>query len=562
MKKVLGSLIALALFLVPMNAIAAVKAGDACKKVGTTATAGGKKYTCIKSGKKLVWNKGVAIAKPVPAATPTSTPTPAPSPTPEVTSTPTPTPTPTPTSSPFVEGGSCEKMGKQGNDSSGLLECRKIVGNKLTYIRITNNFEPVVNPVSPDPLTTCQLSDKRTTKLWQRPGIAYPPMPIGDFRPTGNFKIIVAGFDFSDAVGTTKPSTYWDPDLAVVDDWIKWYSNDKVKYSFVKVDKWLRAPRLATAYENDSEAPKTGASTTLSAAGVTDAEKTSEFLSLLEKEVALTNVDAVWIYHPPTVEGKLTGQWYSRDVNYQSAKYGKITAALFAIGGDTWHSMRTRTGYLLHEMMHSHGIFGHYIKTPWRIGIMSTADSWTTALLSWDAIAQGWMNPEDLYCVEKSKLTSVDLKLVPLEREQKGNRVAMVKLNDHQVLMVESHRKDKWSDGLAPGFTGVMVTLIDTTKNTTWDNPEGFANPSSIATALKIPGVNHGPYESVGAPHPNPGREYQGVGIINGIGVSGDKEGWDQDYFMYQGESITYEGIKISLLSTGDNDTIRIEKVS
>jgi hypothetical protein len=31
---------------------------------------------------------------------------------------------------------------------------------------------------------------------------------------------------------------------------------------------------------------------------------------------------------------------------------------------------------------------------------------------------------------------------------------------------------------------------------------------------------------------------------------------------MYQGESVTYEGIKISLLSTGDNDTIRIEKTS
>ena len=49
---------------------------------------------------------------------------------------------------------------------------------------------------------------------------------------------------------------------------------------------------------------------------------------------------------------------------------------------------------------------------------------------------------------------------------------------------------------------------------------------------------------------------------ILSYGVSGDKEGWDQDYFMYQGESITYEGIKISLLSTGDNDTIRIEKSS
>ena len=86
MKKVLGSLIALALFLVPMNAIAAVKAGDPCKKAGTTATANGKKYTCIKSGKKLVWNKGVAIAAPKP----TSTATPTSASSPSTTSTPAP----------------------------------------------------------------------------------------------------------------------------------------------------------------------------------------------------------------------------------------------------------------------------------------------------------------------------------------------------------------------------------------------------------------------------------------------------------------------------------------
>jgi hypothetical protein len=75
MKKWLGSFIALALILVPINAIAAVKAGDTCKKAGTTATANGKKYTCIKNGKKLIWNKGVAIAvpKPTSTATPTST---------------------------------------------------------------------------------------------------------------------------------------------------------------------------------------------------------------------------------------------------------------------------------------------------------------------------------------------------------------------------------------------------------------------------------------------------------------------------------------------------------
>jgi hypothetical protein len=42
-------------------AIAAVKAGGACTKAGTTSTLQGKKYTCIKSGKKLMWDTGQTI---------------------------------------------------------------------------------------------------------------------------------------------------------------------------------------------------------------------------------------------------------------------------------------------------------------------------------------------------------------------------------------------------------------------------------------------------------------------------------------------------------------------
>ena len=46
------------------------KAGAKCTKAGATATAAGKKFTCVKSGKKLVWKKGVVIKKPSPVATP------------------------------------------------------------------------------------------------------------------------------------------------------------------------------------------------------------------------------------------------------------------------------------------------------------------------------------------------------------------------------------------------------------------------------------------------------------------------------------------------------------
>jgi hypothetical protein len=90
----------LSLSLISAPTFAAVKAGAKCTKAGATATASGKKFTCVKSGKKLVWNKGVAIKAapmPSPIATPLPSPSPTPEPTPTPTSTPIPIPTPTPT---------------------------------------------------------------------------------------------------------------------------------------------------------------------------------------------------------------------------------------------------------------------------------------------------------------------------------------------------------------------------------------------------------------------------------------------------------------------------------
>ena len=69
---VVGLVAVLSLSLVTAQiSVAAVTPGAKCSKAGATSTYNGKKYTCIKSGKKLVWNKGVVIAKPTPTPTPT-----------------------------------------------------------------------------------------------------------------------------------------------------------------------------------------------------------------------------------------------------------------------------------------------------------------------------------------------------------------------------------------------------------------------------------------------------------------------------------------------------------
>jgi hypothetical protein len=66
-KKSLAFLIALAFIgsSLSVPSFAAVKAGATCKKVGAFSTFEGKKFTCLKSGSKLLWSKGVIVRKPV-----------------------------------------------------------------------------------------------------------------------------------------------------------------------------------------------------------------------------------------------------------------------------------------------------------------------------------------------------------------------------------------------------------------------------------------------------------------------------------------------------------------
>ena len=69
-------LIVLALALIPVSALSAQKItpGTSCKVLNQKVVYQKKTYTCVKSGKKLVWNKGVVVKKPTPTPTPSSKP--------------------------------------------------------------------------------------------------------------------------------------------------------------------------------------------------------------------------------------------------------------------------------------------------------------------------------------------------------------------------------------------------------------------------------------------------------------------------------------------------------
>ena len=65
-KKPLSLVVSIICLALTFPLYAAVPApGGKCTKVGATSISSGKKYTCIKSGNKLVWNKGILITNPV-----------------------------------------------------------------------------------------------------------------------------------------------------------------------------------------------------------------------------------------------------------------------------------------------------------------------------------------------------------------------------------------------------------------------------------------------------------------------------------------------------------------
>ena len=69
-----GLLIAVAFVLIPVAAVSAQKItpGSTCKVLNQKVVYQNKTYTCIKSGKKLVWSAGISMTKPKPSPSPSS----------------------------------------------------------------------------------------------------------------------------------------------------------------------------------------------------------------------------------------------------------------------------------------------------------------------------------------------------------------------------------------------------------------------------------------------------------------------------------------------------------
>lgn len=527
LSKLIGFSAVLILISAFIPAQSATIAGTKCTKLNSTKTVGNTKYTCVKSGKKLVWNKGVAS---------------------KTSSTPAPTPTETkaPDSTPAIPikpadtkkaGDSCNKEGDSISAGGIQLICRQIANRNYIYFELTSNFTAVSNPKSPNSLATCRLTDQRPTPV-QPEGtqITYPINPKPYSVKSGVEKIAVVGFDFSDSPGEGNPLDIYGSDLKRAADFFNWYSNGKVKLEFTTYDKWIRLSQLSKKYETGEHFSNTAGSLTVP-------EMAHEFHAAVKKYINVDGYTSIWFVYPKNIQSITQNFGLASGYDQMPSFYG-VGPTNNAIALPLWT-------YYIHEMLHEQGLQGHSPKAPWRFGVLLNGNGYTAGMNSWDELSVDWMTEDEIYCVDKSHLIPVKIELVPIERQQNGVHSVMIKLDNHRVLAIESHRAGDFAQGMPDYGYGVTLQLVDTTKETTWNDDKATSVYLQIANYQR-----YGP--EFGTRINNKQADDSGVNMFNGIGVSGGRWGLDQNYLMLQGEKYIFEGITIEFVKSGNTDLISI----
>ena len=169
--------------LVPANA--AVKAGDKCAQVGIKSVIGSKTFTCIKSGKKLAWNKGVSTKK---------------------------------TSSSKTSKIETINYSAPSQPSANIETC-KIVEKTKNRISIGPSMLPT----------------------------GFPRHTIA--QKTGTVKWALIPLDFSDLPGETDFKSRIDEQMKLTSEWFDTVSEGKYKVEWVVADKWVRLPGKTSDYE-------------------------------------------------------------------------------------------------------------------------------------------------------------------------------------------------------------------------------------------------------------------------------------------------------------------------
>lgn len=528
--------IALSLILSTQSSLATpnsspAKAGTSCNKLSQTQIVNSVKYTCIKSGKKLIWDKGAKVVAPKPSGTSSQNSSSSPNQIPSKSSE---------SSSSAIgpkPGDICQNIGSHIPKGQGVyLECRTVAQNNLKWFELNQNPSVPVNDLNLGNIKDCQVPDQTGREPGATP-IGYKSNRVQNptFPTEGKFTIVIAPIDFSDFPGEKLDTKFLDANARNIEKWFSYESNGKLSVDVVVIDHWLRAPKISQKYNWNHPG-------TINPTNLTDNELGQDFVDLIDPYVNFSKVGAIFVLHPADIKSIEYGMMASIRVN---SNEGQISPFLVSTGFQSMRQNGALWALWVHELMHHLGMTGHAPSELMFLDLMDLQSGMGLATTTWNQFLIDWLPASQIYCRKIDEVKKEAITLTSVDSLSLGIKSIMVTMSNHEVLVIESRRKDYWttsSTSLSPkevfdGFYGVTVYLVDTTKDN--DRSVNFKDPTFDPTKYRF-----AYYLKINSSRPD---EFKGVESLN--------------YLMLLNESLTFRNLRISLVKSGDFDTVQIEKV-
>jgi M6 family metalloprotease-like protein len=536
-------------------AFGAAKAGASCTKAGITSTVSGKKFTCVKSGKKLVWDAGTSMAlstsKPTELTKPNSSDS-------------------NQTKLNLAIGQACDSVDQKatlaevkyicGHDFSTLNVWEAICGqvgdtgwhidgvagkctatgsgtpiwvfpNIDSIVSLSNRKSPIPDSTqSPKPIATPApviqvevptppLSPKSNLIPVEQceisPTIFHsPPFDLGFKRNTtwasskGTLNIAVLFLSYQDAqLNPLAVTEYESVQEKKAMEFFSTSSYGKMRLNFVNSTKIYSVPNSTANYHLDSE----------------NADNTAMYQDAMKvgsSEFDFTKFDELLLVVPDEIVAKDLGPAYG----FQ-AKYGNAIIRLGVAGAynNPSNHRLVNSGYVTHEIGHTFGLTHPYAGVFGIWDVMEYDNTFAPDLFSWEKFILGWITPQQVDCLSSTSTQEVTAYLEAVEIASDETKFAMIRLSNTQAIIVESRRKSAL-DLIDSSQEGVVVYKLD----------------------LNL-GFDQGVISLVGNQIRN--IQYEGHGLFSSS--------------LQQGESVLIEGLKISVLKHAiSGDYVSIVKAS
>ena len=446
-----------------------------------------------------------------------------------------------------IQGGPCDLSGDTFDILNGYLECRYVNGNKLQWVKLNTTRALFTNPSSPQGVETCRLKNADVPYAsWRLPGMqaGFPLVARSGMNNPGENNVLMVGMDFPEFQGGLTLKETLATDKQVYTDWFNFFTNGKVKMNVTTIDHWVRSSRAAKDYR-DYEVNRLA----FSQSAIDDNVRytAQPLIDEISKEIDLRKFSTVYIFFPPG-ESNFKVNLIIRSGTFKIKEGGSINLNLFAWNTDLETMRRTHWYFDIHESLHDFPLPLHAPGNGW------IEEEATFALNSWNRFIMNWLNDDQVYCVEKSSLQPVEIKLSPVEREDLLTKMATIKISPTKAIVVQAHGIDKWSSfnvadkSFAPGFYGIVAYLVNLEDSgainfgtdgraTTNDNGNDPAYPK-WAYYMPIDGTTT--YKA----------DFFDFGVMRNLDFS--------KYVAGVGDVYKIEGVKIEFVSTGDYETIRI----